>query len=370
MRAFIIGHYGGRNFGDELMLDGLLQGLGKRGVTHAYIFCPDALFKRPYPITYPVTPVQSRSIKGVIKTIISSDMVILGGGTIFHDAYPADRHGRYRKILILLASIFVLARFLGKKVYLLGVGVGPLRRPLTKFLTTLVKWSAHGISVRDESSSIDLARLPGEDAKTVVANDLSYLASYICLSNVSVDELVVGISIVPPEVVGDASEGTVNMTYDTIVDTIVEYNRLSSKPVHIQLFCANIGTDSDIGTADKVARRCSKEGLSVTTTVFTGDPGKFAGQLSRCHAIISARYHVCLVADTLKRPLLWLGYQRKVLDAAHQLGQASEGVFAFRKLNEPSERQRLNAAILSLINNPASAPDRYISMNDPLSVVK
>ena len=338
MKALILGHYGGRNFGDELMLVGLVRLLRRRGPSVAIrIQTPDSSVSKGLR-QLGVEGGYGKSPVAILKGLLWADTVVLGGGTIFHDAYPDERYRGYWRNLLLLSLIFALARMLGRHVSLAGIGVGPLRRRRTKAFTALLKWSAHDISVRDQQSADDLAMLPGGQDKVRLADDLSAFASISPAGAVGQAGKVIGLSLVPPEVVSGAEPADVEAFYGVLGDHLAA--ALASGLIgKVMLFSANVGKDSDLPVAARMTERLASHAGRVEHVRFDGDPVTFVQRLAECAQVLAARYHVAIAASTLDVPTLWLAYQRKVMDAAPAYGAGQADIFDLADLCRSDDRR-------------------------------
>lgn len=340
MKALIIGHYGGRNFGDELMLLGLVRLLGRRDDSAIRVQTPDGTIS-PDLRRLGVEAGYSRAPGQILKGIWWADTVVLGGGTMFHDGYPDERYRDYWRNLLALALIFTLARLLGRHVSLIGIGVGPLHRWRTRAFTTLIKLAANDITVRDRQSYDDLAALPGGAGKVTIADDLS---GFVPLpEKESATRRLLGISLVPPAVVSGAEQVAVEAFYDALAVQVSE--ALGSGAFDgVMLISANVGKDSDQAVALQMLWLLGAPVGRVEHLVFAGDPLAFAQQIGRCSLVVAARYHVAVVARAMAVPTIWLAYQRKVADAAQNSGVAATDLFALSELCADAE---LRAALFA-----------------------
>ncbi|MBJ6989212.1 polysaccharide pyruvyl transferase family protein [Devosia sp. MC521] len=368
MKALLIGHYGGRNFGDELMLAGLVRLLKRRGPLEIRIQTPDGavsagLRQLGVEMGYSKSPMQ------VLNGIMWADTVVLGGGTIFHDAYPDRRYRRYWVNLVLFSGIFVLARLMRRRVSLVGIGVGPLRRRRTKVLTALLKWSAHDISVRDRQSFDDLESLPGSSDKIEITDDLSAFADFELHHFSGQDSRTVGVSLVPPDAVTANNAADVEVLYEAIADSLGK-SLASGTFSRVVFFSANVGSESDTQVADRLISRIAGYARQVRHVSFDGDPANFLRELSCCSLVIAARYHVAIASTTLRIPTLWLAYQRKVMDAAPTYGVATQDIFELGKLRLGSPQcTAFLARITGAAEERIGSYDQDRPLRDPTSAM-
>ena len=96
-------------------------------------------------------PVGLRGLPAQVRAIRAVDRVVLGGGGILKD------EGLRLPTELLLTA--VVARLAGRRLTLLGVGVGPFYRRVGRWLVTAVARLAHVRTVRDEDSAAALRSL-------------------------------------------------------------------------------------------------------------------------------------------------------------------------------------------------------------------
>ena len=111
----VIGHYGGCNTGDEAMLTALLRAVGPELRRRATIVMKNGHGEnlRPYYGADTVPP----GLLPVLRALRRSDALVLGGGTHFHDDYTTWRYLRHFRYMLRIASLSMLAKLLGQRVY-------------------------------------------------------------------------------------------------------------------------------------------------------------------------------------------------------------------------------------------------------------
>ncbi len=138
MRVFLLGFYGYDNIGDEVLLASILKSLGNA----QYTFKVLSYNAKKTAAIHAVTAVsRSKNIR-IIKQIAESDIIIVGGGSILQDITSSKSFFYYMSILI-------MGKMLGKRVYLLGNGFGPITK---RFNQRLLKWfmpHIDGVIARD-----------------------------------------------------------------------------------------------------------------------------------------------------------------------------------------------------------------------------
>jgi len=144
-RAVLCGYYGMGNGGDEALLAALLQML------------PTSI----QPLILTANPRQTeklhqaeacdrQSVVSLVTALKRSDIFIWGGGSLMQDA-TSFRNPIY------YGGLMGLAQGFGLKTVAWAQGIGPLQRPLTKWITKQAFSRCDRISVRDRGSSELLA---------------------------------------------------------------------------------------------------------------------------------------------------------------------------------------------------------------------
>lgn len=141
--VLIIGYYGSHNIGDEVLLEATIKLL-------------NTVYDSPKitAITYNVQDtIQKRKIDGVsrnkffqiLKAIRNSDVVVGGGGSMLQNITS-------NRSLVYYLTILWISKLMGKKVALLGNGIGPLRTSFSQSITKYVLKTLDAIVLRDIDS--------------------------------------------------------------------------------------------------------------------------------------------------------------------------------------------------------------------------
>jgi polysaccharide pyruvyl transferase CsaB len=156
VKALLLGYYGLKNLGDEMMLFCLRRQLEERG------FRLTVLSEQPQEVgkLHQLPAVQNCPLLGqwawrfawfkggaarVIGAVAENDALVIGGGDLIRD----DLGWR---VFSYTMEKFILALLLGKKVYLLNVGLGPPRSRFGRFLLRWALRHCEEIVVRDPRS--------------------------------------------------------------------------------------------------------------------------------------------------------------------------------------------------------------------------
>jgi polysaccharide pyruvyl transferase WcaK-like protein len=159
--SLILSFGGGGNYGDELLLEVLLnmfKQAGRTGVAVSY------LQPKLYPIYhhdfgYPL--VETKKPAQLLKAIIRSKNIVVGGGGLWGMDVNLS-------ILIMSILLWVSRWLLGKKVYLFGVGYYNSTNRLGHIAAWLAAKAANTVIARDEETYANFRRFsanvsPGQD---------------------------------------------------------------------------------------------------------------------------------------------------------------------------------------------------------------
>lgn len=158
--VLIAGYFGFRNTGDETILEAMVRDLRMLDPSLSIIVVsgnPQETGKLHQVQSVPWTDIQQ--ITSAIKTC---DLVILGGGGIFHDYWGFDQSTILTSDHIGISfytSIAFLSTILKKRLMLYSVGVGPLLSEEGKSYVRSIAEQASIITVRDKESKEQLIAL-------------------------------------------------------------------------------------------------------------------------------------------------------------------------------------------------------------------
>ncbi|HWQ75767.1 MAG TPA: polysaccharide pyruvyl transferase CsaB [Syntrophomonas sp.] len=150
MKIALSGYYGFDNAGDEALLLAIRSSLES--------LAPDCEF-----VVFSGNPAKTRRLHNiravynmnpwaVARELLTSDLLISGGGSIFQDVTSS-------RSLLYYISVVLLARMLGKPVVFYAQGVGPIRRSFNRWLLGRVADRVNLITLRDQASRDFMHRL-------------------------------------------------------------------------------------------------------------------------------------------------------------------------------------------------------------------
>ncbi|MCH8980372.1 MAG: polysaccharide pyruvyl transferase CsaB [Armatimonadetes bacterium] len=298
-RLVLAGYFGRGNLGDDAILLGFIEGIKGLAVDVTVIAGrPDAVFRE-----YGLPAVSHLDFKSIHSAIESSQAVVFPGGSIFQDATSVRSVAYY-------SDIVRTAKKAGKKVVMLGQGVGPLTRFMGRRFAAGAFEAADAIAVRDAQSAAEMKEL-GVRAKPRVTADMAFLLPAPRKRRGQRQYGVgtmrsVGISARPPardkgrHVVKVFSE-LLHMLFESgWVPSMIEMDREIDRPLLEKMNKAHGGKVPQI------------RGLT--------HPVQLQERLVRMDAVIGMRLHAGILATTVGVPAYMVSYDPKVNAFANAMG--------------------------------------------------
>ncbi|MCK8060549.1 MULTISPECIES: polysaccharide pyruvyl transferase CsaB [unclassified Fusibacter] len=147
-KLFLIGYYGYDNMGDEVLLSSITRFLKEQGGIAIKVLSYNA---HDTERVHGVEGVSRSKGLGLIKQILQTDILVSGGGSILQD-------GTSSKSLYYYMGILGLGKLLGKKVYLMGNGYGPVTHGYNRMMLKFLLKNVDGIVSRDQDAYEAFAR--------------------------------------------------------------------------------------------------------------------------------------------------------------------------------------------------------------------
>ncbi|HLK16105.1 MAG TPA: polysaccharide pyruvyl transferase family protein [Fimbriimonadaceae bacterium] len=323
MAAILLaGYFGSGNLGDDAILQGYVLGMREAGMDEEFHVLSGS--SESIQRNYGLISWDRKNMRQVAEAISKCDLLVFPGGSIFQDATSTRSVAYYRELV-------VRAKKAGKKVLLLGQGVGPLTSFFGKRMAVEAFKAADAIAVRDPGSLTTLKSL-GVNRPIQVTADSAFLLPP------------------PPEnpgevyaVAGMRSIGIAPRPFGKTKETVTLFSdlcglifRAHMVPVLIEMDRFEDGDLIDLIEKKSGGRISHIRKLDVASTAQT--------RLARMDGVIAMRLHAAILAATVGVPPLIVNYDPKTLAFAKLLGlpipPAIEGLTAQRLFEMFMEHQK------------------------------
>ncbi len=307
-KIVISGYYGFNNAGDEAMLYAILRSLRalypKADVT--------VVSGRPEETaaTFGVRAIPRFGGFSILKSLIASDLLISGGGSLLQDVTSS-------RSLLYYLSIIAAGVLLGKKVFLYGQGIGPLHRKWVCRLLALVLSHVDAITVRDGKSADFLQRLGVRAPVYTTADSVLSLPKVSTergkeiLRNAGVPEgkRIIGISV--RSWLGEGKW----------ISAFRDYVARISKEPNIAIVFIPMQYPEDKKVGEKICEGISREHIYFLDGSF--EAPELMSIIGSLDVLVGMRLHALIFAALMHVPLVGISYDPKIDNFLSDIGQKS-----------------------------------------------
>jgi len=333
-RVLIIGYYGYGNVGDEAILQCIIRDL--------YEEMPDleitVVSGNPIATksTQGINAISVREFTKVIHAAQSTDLIILGGGGLFHDYDdfdPGTLLTRKYWGIAWYSTYPFLATLLDKPFMLYAVGVGPLFSEHAKIYTLAAFEQAAAITVRDDGSRNLLIKLGAIPERIQTVSDpvlgMPFPSKADTVKRLARQQFVLpsGKPIIAVSLrhwqYGPMPEADwlsqIAQALDTFIETydaaalFIPFQKISDLPINI---------NDAFNDASVVALLTSamRHGAHLTTLSGIYSVNDVAGIIGCCDLMLGMRLHSLILAANAGIPVVGIIYDPKVRELMQQLG--------------------------------------------------
>ncbi len=308
--VMISGYYGFGNSGDDAILLAIIDNL--RSIKKDIRIV--VLSKKPKDTAayYGVDSIDRFNLFEVIRTMKKTRLFLNGGGNLIQDVTST------RSLMYYLTTIY-LAKRMGLKVMLYANGIGPVSRGSNRYLCSRIINLVDVITLREESSSLELSALGIKKPEIIVtadpalglpSADFKEVESIFSREGISTDRPLVGFSI---------RKWAGYDRYSQIIAQAADYleERHNAKSVFIPLhFPSDLSVAEDIATKMKHTPFILKSSYGIDKTL---------GIIKKLDLVLGMRLHALIYAVSLSVPVIGLIYDPKVQGFLEYVKQPSAG---------------------------------------------
>jgi polysaccharide pyruvyl transferase WcaK-like protein len=318
--VLLMGFYGRGNYGDDLMCCSLAEFLIQDGRYRVSVVSSDVnAYQR---LANKGVPIVSRGVGSVVSALSKTQILCQGGGTNFHDSYKGKHLFRHWLNLSKWTLLFWIARLKGVQVVVLGAGVGPLRHPISRWITRTAFAACTVIAVRDQASVDELKKIsmkiPYESGFDLAALSFSPSVPSAATDRTRRIQRVLGISAC--SLTPFLRDSALNERYwHTLGDALNCFMQATSvRVVFFSLFTGE-SSESDDLVIDLIASRLPK-GHDYTRHSYQGDVGAYTALFGQCDWFLGTKFHAALAAYIAGCECAIVSYNRKMTDLAKEIG--------------------------------------------------
>jgi len=359
-RILIGGYYGHGNAGDEAILAGMLDAL--RALRPDLEFTVASGHPERTAAEHGVRAVAAGDLPALIAAVAGSDLVILGGGGLFHDYWPVPEEAfltRRQGGLPAYLAYPALAALLERPAAIYAAGVGPLATEEGRRLTRAAFALCRRATVRDPGS-LALLKEIAPDLPVELAADPAFrlppapgpeIDRLLASLGIGTDERLTGVALRHWDfgVSREVWEAEVARGLDL---HLAERSETTPGRLLFLPFQSEAGTqEDDLAVSRRVAAALTRPERALVLERRLR-PAELAGLLGRCERVLAMRFHAALFALAAGVPAAALAYDPKVDSLLGEAGlgalalpaarwRAEEIATALRQAGEPGLRERL-----------------------------
>lgn len=353
-RIFISGYYGYSNPGDEAILSVLLAEL-RAHLPSPFLSvisgAPDETER-----THGVHAVLWSDPLAIAQAVRDADLVITGGGGIFHDYGGLSEDGLLTEGnwgIGFHVTAGLLAALFSKPHVIYAVGVGPLFSGAARRYTRAVCETASALTVRDDASRQLLEDIGVPPANIRVTADPGFLLPPAPLpAGHALDSLTIGVAIrhwdhgvAPEQWEAECAAG---------LDAFLDRRPGQVLFLPFQQFPGK--QEDDLAVAVRVRNRMRHNDCAhILDGAYT--PAQKAAILGACRLVIGMRLHSLIFSLNARVPSVALIYDEKVRQLIHRAGLDAFGI-AMPDLRAPLLAAKMEQAL----DTPPADPTPFVAL--------
>ena len=360
MKITFLGTHGQFNIGDELLLQTFLAELGDDQNYAINSYDPQFTVSMLRPRFKAEAFHTTHDLPIFLKNLLTSDLLVFGGGSIIKELYASVGRNRYSTLLMILASVTFTKLIARKKVIMSNIGVGPLLSAGGERLARLILNQVDFISVRDQQSFRTCQKLNINPEKLRLVPDAVFANQP---------------TVFIPTPVTPYSDGTLhlalNLNYDienrdawngfieNLQQSLEDLNKKTPITIHALPMQSKFKENDDLSILKSFFERMGE----ISTIIHDPKTAQEAGEIiSRCDFVIAERLHTLVISTILGKPYVGLVYDIKVQELVDYLGMSQNSL----NINQPFESDLLLEKIKGVIKNKEEISKHLLNRKDEL----
>ena len=342
VRAVALGYQGFGNVGDEAILAGIEELLSDSRVEVVAVVGGHEPIPA-FPAARRIVTRRMRPNLASLRALSRARLLLVSGGGLLHDHWVT--------VVPTYLAWMLLARLTGTRVVWVGVGVGPLDRPILRRMAGWALRLAACVTVRDPESALFVARIAPRVKVTVVPDPALLMSPPAARPRSGIGFVVRGPT---PGRDGEIDEMIVGLA-SAAADA-----GAGKGDVRLLTF----GGPRDRAFADAVRGLAAQDGTTLPIEELGPDPRQALEVLAGLEAVVTVRLHGLLLAALAGTPAVPIAYDDKVASMARQLGLdeacqpvtglTGHGITAALASVQTAKQQELVAGRLSEIRSNAA----------------
>lgn len=321
------GYYGAGNVGDEAILYAILSDL--RNYDSALNFIILSKDPEKTKAEHNVEVIDWEDINALLDAALRSDLIILGGGGIFHDYWGIDPDKYLRKgfwDITAFGSLPLLAKLLNIPCVILAVGVGPFKSELGREHTRLAFERSQFATVRD-NESMDFLRETGLELDQSTSPSVSVVPDIVFRFEIRPSDKYDADEFLEEKFSIGSDTPLLGISLRYWEDNAPLHERLSSialgvkqfldaQPlVHVILIPFQV-LDATPHTDDRIVLREFAKLVDIPNRIHlietASSPHLVQAFIGRCTAILGMRFHSIVMGINTGTPAVAISYAPKV----------------------------------------------------------
>ncbi len=306
MRVLLCGSFHGKNKGDEAIAEAEIEYIRAHfPESQITVATKDP---RYFSTHYAVSAVSVMRPIQMLRALHRSTHVIIGGGGLFFEPHAFHAFNIIRNQSYVWPMLCAYARFIGKRVAFVGVGVESMRLGFSEFIMRAGMNRAHAILVRDEASA-DYLRDIGIKAPIRVTADSAFLLHAELQEKKPENILRIGVSLHYGISILQTPDAVDRWVWELAQSLLLFAGRSSqtiewiNAPMH----------PKDATIAERVLSILRKSGQQTSEVSFVDrKPSEVVSFLSSLDMHLGMRMHGAILSTIAHTPCVVLSYARKV----------------------------------------------------------